>query len=190
MTGVPWQRCQSHTISSAEASAQDGQTFGSGPRPPSRLRRRRACRGRAATEGRRRSLPKDRSATRSLFRGPLPEALTVLPIPAAHQRRLRTTDCLERLNQEIKRSTRVATLLPNEASLLRLASAGLAEISDDWETERAYPNREPDDPPLTTAICRTGVAGVVFPPWPPREPGMSARPAGWACPCPLEVHTA
>jgi hypothetical protein len=32
----------------------------------------------------------------------------------------------------------LATLFPNEASLLRLAPAVLSEISDDWETERAY----------------------------------------------------
>jgi transposase-like protein len=66
----------------------------------------------------------------------------VLPIPAANQRRLRTTNSLGRLNREIKRRTRVATLFPNEASLLRLASAVLSEISDDWETERAYLNME------------------------------------------------
>ena len=34
--------------------------------------------------------------------------------------------------------TRVATLFPNEASLNRLASAVLSEISDDWKIERAY----------------------------------------------------
>jgi transposase-like protein len=72
----------------------------------------------------------------------IPEAMTVLSIPAAHRRRLRTTNSLERLNKEIKRRTRVATLFPNEASLLRLASAVLSEISDDWETERAYLNME------------------------------------------------
>ncbi|MFN9367778.1 MAG: transposase [Planctomycetia bacterium] len=83
-------------------------------------------------------LPEDRPATRSLARGEVPEALTVLRVPAAHRRRLRTTNGLERLNTEIKRRTRVATLFPNEASLLRLASAVLSEISDDWETERAY----------------------------------------------------
>ena len=71
-----------------------------------------------------------------------PEAFTALRIPAAHRRRKRTTNGLERLNKEIKRRTRVATLFPNEASLLRLASAGLSEISDDWETERAYLNME------------------------------------------------
>jgi transposase-like protein len=54
------------------------------------------------------------------------------------ERRLRTTNGLERLNKESKRRTPVATLFPNEASLLRLASAVLSEISDDWETDRAY----------------------------------------------------
>ena len=68
----------------------------------------------------------------------VPEALTMLRVPTAHRRRLLTTNGLERLNKEIKRRTRVATLFPNEASLLRLASAVLSGISDDWETERAY----------------------------------------------------
>ncbi|GDX96792.1 hypothetical protein LBMAG47_24570 [Planctomycetia bacterium] len=68
----------------------------------------------------------------------VPEVLTGLRVPATHRRRLRTTNGLERLNKEIKRRTRVATLFPNEAPLLRLASAVLSEISDDWETERAY----------------------------------------------------
>jgi hypothetical protein len=50
---------------------------------------------------------------------------------------LKTRVGLERLNQEIRRRTRVATILPNEASLLRLDSAVLSEISNDRETERA-----------------------------------------------------
>jgi len=41
-----------------------------------------------------------------------------------------------------ERHTRVATIFPNESSLLRLASAALSEISDDLETERAYLNVE------------------------------------------------
>ena len=68
----------------------------------------------------------------------LPEALTVLNCPPPQRRRLRTTSCLERLNKEVKRRTRVATLFPNEASLLRLVSAVLSEISDEWETQRTY----------------------------------------------------
>jgi transposase-like protein len=67
----------------------------------------------------------------------VPEALTVFAFPAAHRRRLRTSNGLERLNKEIKRRTRVAALFPNEASVPRLFSAVLSEISEDWETERS-----------------------------------------------------
>jgi hypothetical protein len=70
------------------------------------------------------------------------EAIIVLILPLADRQRLRTANSLERLNEEIKRRTRVATLFPNEASLLRLASAVLSEISDEWETERVNLNME------------------------------------------------
>jgi putative transposase len=70
------------------------------------------------------------------------EGFTVLRIPAAHRQRLRTSNGLEQRSKEIKRRTRVATLFPNEAALLRFASAVLAEISDDWETFRAYLNMQ------------------------------------------------
>ena len=55
-----------------------------------------------------------------------------------HRRRLRTNNALERLNREIKRRTRVATLFPNEASLLRLATAVLMETDEEWQTEKRY----------------------------------------------------
>ena len=59
-------------------------------------------------------------------------------LPEVHRRRLRTVNGLERVNEELKRRTRVATLFPNEESLLRLISALTAEISEEWETARAY----------------------------------------------------
>ena len=64
----------------------------------------------------------------------IPEGLTVFQIPKDHRKRMRTTNMLERQNKEIKRRTRVATLFPNEASLLRLVTAVLVELSDEWET--------------------------------------------------------
>jgi len=57
----------------------------------------------------------------------IPEALTVFEFPEAHRRRIRTSNMVERLNKELKRRTRVATLFPNEESCLRLVSA---EIPD------------------------------------------------------------
>lgn len=59
------------------------------------------------------------------------EGLTVLLLPESHRRLLRTTNGLERVNKEVKRRTRLATLFPSEASCLRLVSAVLMEISDD-----------------------------------------------------------
>jgi putative transposase len=68
----------------------------------------------------------------------VPEGLTVFSFPESHRRLLRTTNGVERLNQEVRRRTRVARLFPNEASCLRLVSAVLMEISEEWETGKAY----------------------------------------------------
>lgn len=68
----------------------------------------------------------------------IPEGLTVFAFPTDHRRRIRTSNPLERTNKEIRRRTRVATIFPNEDSCLRLVSAVLMEISEEWETGRAY----------------------------------------------------
>jgi len=68
----------------------------------------------------------------------LPEGLTVFQLPQKHRKRLRTTNPLERLHEEIKRRTHVARLFPNEASLLRLVSAIEMEISEDWLAGKRY----------------------------------------------------
>lgn len=68
----------------------------------------------------------------------IPEGLTVFQLPLTHRKRMRTTNMLERQNKEIKRRTRVATLFPNEQSVLRLVTAVLVELSDEWETGMRY----------------------------------------------------
>ena len=68
------------------------------------------------------------------------EGPTVFALPLSHQRRMRTSNSAERLNQELKRRTRVVRVFPNDASLLRLVTALLVEQSDQWETEKTYLN--------------------------------------------------
>jgi transposase-like protein len=68
----------------------------------------------------------------------LPEGLAVFALPEKHRKRMRTSNACETLNSQIKRRTRVVGLFPNEASLLRLVTAVLIEISDTWETGKAY----------------------------------------------------
>ena len=70
----------------------------------------------------------------------VPESLTVFALPEPQRKKLRTSNSLERLNKEIKRRTRVATLFPNEKSLERLVSALLSEVSDEWESSNSFLN--------------------------------------------------
>ncbi len=70
----------------------------------------------------------------------LPEGFTVFDCACAHRVRLRTTNSLERINRELKRQTRVASIFPNTASCLRLVSALLAECDEEWMTGKIYLN--------------------------------------------------
>jgi transposase-like protein len=65
------------------------------------------------------------------------EILAVYALPESHRKRMRTTNMLERQNQELKRRTRVVRVFPHAASCLRLVSALLIETSQQW-MERLY----------------------------------------------------
>jgi putative transposase len=138
---VPWQRCQFHLQQNAQAFV---------PRLDQRAAVAAAIRGvfdcpdRASAEGRLKDLVAHYALSApklaAWMEENLPQGFTVFALPPAHQRRLRTTNALERVNMELKRRTRIAGLFPNEASLLRLVSALLAEISEEWETGKIYLN--------------------------------------------------
>jgi len=66
------------------------------------------------------------------------ECLACLAFPESHRRRIRTTNGLERLNQEIKRRTRVVRIFLNPEACLRLVSALAVEQSEEWLTGRRY----------------------------------------------------
>jgi len=66
------------------------------------------------------------------------ECLSCLAFPEGHRRRIRTTNGLERLNQEIKRRSRVVRIFPNREACLRLVAALAIEQSEEWVTGRRY----------------------------------------------------
>lgn len=68
----------------------------------------------------------------------IPEGLQVFNLPEHKRKRLRTSNAAETLNTQIKRRTKVAGLFPNTDSILRLVTAILIEISEEWETGKAY----------------------------------------------------
>ena len=66
------------------------------------------------------------------------DCLTCLAFPESHRGRIRTTNGLERFNQEIKRRTRVVRIFPNREACLRLVTALAVEQSEEWLTGRRY----------------------------------------------------
>ena len=70
------------------------------------------------------------------------ETLTFYRLPRQHHKHLKSTNMLERLNEEIKRRTQVVRIFPNEASCLRLVRALAAEIHEDWIEATRYLNMD------------------------------------------------
>lgn len=69
------------------------------------------------------------------------DTLNVLNLPERHRKRMRSTNMLERLNEEVRRRTKVIRIFPNRASCLRLVTAICQDRSEHWE-ERRYLNFE------------------------------------------------
>jgi transposase-like protein len=70
------------------------------------------------------------------------ETFTFYRLPKEHHKHLKSTNVLERLNQELKRRTHVVRIFPNEASCLRLVRALAVEIHEDWLETHRYLNME------------------------------------------------
>lgn len=78
------------------------------------------------------------TALASYFEQEIELCLTCYGFPAPHRLKIRSTNSLERLNQEIKRRTRVVRIFPNPASCLRLVSAVCLEQSEEWVSGKRY----------------------------------------------------
>lgn len=141
LPAVPWQRCQFHLQQNAgqfvtrqearkTVAAQLRTLFNA----PDRAEAERLLK--TALDAWRKEHPKLAEWAETA----LAEGLTVFDFPAGHRVRLRTTNGLERINRELRRRTRVASIFPNPDSCLRLVSALLAELDEDWMTGKIYLN--------------------------------------------------
>jgi putative transposase len=70
------------------------------------------------------------------------ETWTFYRLPRQHHKHLKSTNMLERLNQEFKRRTLVVRIFPDEQSCLRLIRALAAEVHEDWMEDHRYLNME------------------------------------------------
>jgi putative transposase len=135
--GATWQRCQVHLMRNAlghcpkrerTALAATMKTLFSSTDLVEARRHRDELLERFA-----KSAPKAAACIENGF----DDAMAVMALPEKYRRRLRTTNMMERLNEEIRRRERVIRVFPNEASALRLIGALLAEMSEAWQ-ERLY----------------------------------------------------
>jgi putative transposase len=136
---VPWQRCQFHLAQNAqgyapnlEMRAEIGQAMRDIFNSPSIAHALDMVKQVAARYAK--TAPK----FAAWLEANVVEGFTVFQFPRAHWKKLRTSNVVERVNREIKRRTRVAVLFPNEESCLRLVSAVLQEIHEEWTTGRVY----------------------------------------------------
>jgi putative transposase len=136
---VPWQRCQFHLAQNAQGYAPNlgmraeiGQAMRDIFNAPSATHAEAMVKQVAAKYA--------KTAPRFVawLEQNVAQGFTVYLFPRAHWKKLRTSNVLERVNREIKRRTRVAVLFPNEDSCLRLVSAVLQEIHEEWITGRVY----------------------------------------------------
>lgn len=135
--GAVWQRCQVHFVRNALSLCGVAQRpvvlslMHSVTEAPTREAAKTALTTAIA------ELQKKAPKTARLLEEYGEEILGVYSLPETHRTRMRTTNMLERQNQELKRRTRVVRVFPNGASCLRLVSALLIETSQDW-MERLY----------------------------------------------------
>ena len=139
--GVPWQRCQFHIQQNALAYV---------PRDAMKAEVTRDIKAilnapdmHYALEALKQSVTKYKLIAPRLaawMETTIPESLTVMQLPEGLRKRLRTSNGIERINQELRRRFKVIGSFVNDASCLRLASAILMEISDEWQLGKTYLN--------------------------------------------------
>jgi len=138
---IPWQRCTVHLWRNAKAYIPKKKLT-----KPIKMAFDDIIASRDIKEARRRiketvlQFQKDAPDFTEWLENNIEEGLTFLMFPCEHWRRIKTTNMLERLNEEIKRRTRVVRLFPNKAACLRLITAVLVETHEDWVTNRQYLN--------------------------------------------------
>jgi putative transposase len=141
LPGATWQRCQFHL---AQNAVHHAPTLAIRRRIGAELRRIWNAATLDDAEAELRRLVASYAAAApdlaAWLEANVPEGLAAFSLPEPHRKRMRTANPIERaVQQEIKRRTAKVRVFPSRDALLRLVSAVLAEIDDEWlATDRRY----------------------------------------------------
>lgn len=136
---VKWQRCQFHMAMNAQAYAPNKsmrEELGEAMR-----RIFQSIDYDTATEQKKKTIAKYKESAPEFVQwleDNVEEGFTCFSFPEQHRKKIRTVNALERLNKEIRRRTRVATLFPNVTSCERLITAVLQGIHEEWISGKRY----------------------------------------------------
>ena len=137
---LPWQRCQFHLSQNAQRFArrlEERGEIGQAMRDSPTLEDAEAMLKRKIQ-----AFAETNQALAQWMEENVREGLTVYAFPRSLHQKIRTINGVENLNKQIRRRTRVVGIFPHTDSALRLISAVLAEIHDEWLTGRCYLNLE------------------------------------------------
>jgi len=138
---VPWQRCYFHLSQNAQAYAMKIEEkkeiartmrniFSHDSKEDALMALRSAVQYRAET--------KKHPKFAGWLENNAEESMTYFNFNEGWWRKIRTSNCVERLNKEIKKRTKVAGVFPNPESCERLVGSLLTEQHDEWMEEKAY----------------------------------------------------
>ena len=138
---VPWQRCYFHLCQNAQAFARKQEEkkeiartmrniFSHGDRNDALMALRGGVQYWAET--------KKHARFAEWLENNAEESMTYFDFDESWWRRIRTSNCIERLNKEIKRRTKVVGVFPNQESCERLIGSLLVEQHEEWMEDKAY----------------------------------------------------
>jgi transposase-like protein len=130
--GVVWQRCQTHFLRNVLGAAPKSQQAEIHSQVRAMLDAPNIEIARQLLTGILEKFSSKAPKAMDVLEKGAEDALAVLALPEYYRRRLRTTNSVERLNEEIRRRERVIRIFPNRASAERLIGALLMEFDDKW----------------------------------------------------------
>lgn len=142
LVGASWQRCKVHFMRNilAHIPHRDKAEFAAQLKEIWLAPSAEGARARAAALSEKYAV-KYPKAIETLEDG-LEDSLSFYVFPKLDSRKIASTNMLERLNEEIRRRTRVVGIFPNPNAYLRLVTTFLMEYAEDWSVSRAYLSEE------------------------------------------------